>query len=1209
MSSQPLIVPIDVAALAVGHSDQPEKGARVLTAMADFSRLPSSRNRTPYTSEQALTNSIAFAGEEPALPGIHLHWSLPTPLTRGQAGSDGLVFPPVPDRWLVTRIVVYRGTANPAPPRLRSWVVESDRLSDTPRTAPGLVQPTVALDPYSDGRLFAWLGQTFALEGWRESSTAERAPRPFTALGYGEPTFAAFYPNSCSVFGHYDALDDLAGFELEELSVSYQVSGWYANTEDDPLHQPDGASLFGWTAADGEPPTALVCSGVIDGIRWAANERYLQGGPQPLTVAIAASSREALSALMADELRQRDPDAHDNTEQILNALQFGLLSGADNHVTSLAGFEEAVHDAGFITLSGGTSWSIERSDAQAQGSDSDTFGLPQRLTLALAALNGLQAQFDALERERQARQSQLFIHWYKYQMLTHATDQVPKSLHDASSDLIELLENTVAGLAATRTELEALQQRIDQAAAELGAQLPDLLTLSGDTAAARFYQPSDPVLMLHGADVKPMARYDNDGESGAAARSAAQLIDALTLNAGAVAGSAAVTLSAAALPQLPGADGLPAAGLLQALLAEAFFACPSLQPLLLEALAAQTGPDNPARQDPAATLAVLRSACQNLANDPSAAVYYHGQAPGAGYRTVWNGTPWMPFLLQFEVQFNPVQFLSAQGGDGYKPTFIQDHFAFDADTIDLHYTGTLPNKAQAFSATALLSPSATLDLADEISRYLDNLDEADPELEALRDSVVRMPILAQGLSGFNEALLMQQATLQMPVADPFASLRDADLAPAVETGVGSQNRTAPLPQNSFNPLRSGQLYLQRLRLVDVFGRFKDYQTPRTVVAKGLAPAATPANASGAFLPPRITQPARLQFRWRAAAQPALESSGVANAGPVLGWVIPNHLDNALMLYAAAGKPLGELALTGQRVLWTPAPLGDFTLDTPLETVFAAQPEDLARFAEGLYNGGDATFFQPFLQAVNDALSFSLPAQFAETAQHVVLTGQPLVLARASLALELAAPAARNQSWACFERTLLDDAAPEDGQLPKVRFPLTLGALNQLDDTLVGYWLDPRQAADYRCFHAPYAQTAQGGVAPPRQDTLTLCADGIAQEVVMLLDPRGSVHASSGILPVKNIDIPPVHYATTLAALEVTFECFPLLSGSNLPPATGEAAPMAMVLPRVTSGDWHWISASAEGWSSAALSDSSSRATLDYSPQHIAEGWLGIRHSD
>ncbi len=48
-----------------------------------------------------------------------------------------------------------------------------------------------------------------------------------TAVGYGEPTFAAFYPNCQSVFGFYD--DDDSAENLDGLK--YDVIGWYSEAQ------------------------------------------------------------------------------------------------------------------------------------------------------------------------------------------------------------------------------------------------------------------------------------------------------------------------------------------------------------------------------------------------------------------------------------------------------------------------------------------------------------------------------------------------------------------------------------------------------------------------------------------------------------------------------------------------------------------------------------------------------------------------------------------------------------------------------------------------------------------------------------------------------------------------------------------------------------------------------------------------------------------
>ncbi|QRO01748.1 hypothetical protein JRI60_23340 [Archangium violaceum] len=49
---------------------------------------------------------------------------------------------------------------------------------------------------------------------------------------------------------------------------------------------------------------------------------------------------------------------------------------------------------------------------------------------------------------------------------------------------------------------------------------------------------------------------------------------------------------------------------------------------------------------------------------------------------------------------------------------------------------------------------------------------------------------------------------------------------------------------------------------------------------------------------------------------------------------------------------------------------------------------------------------------------------------------------------------------------------------------------------------------------------------------------------MLVDPRGQVHATSGVLPTKAIGVPSDQYAGAIAALEVTFLSAPLMMGGN-----------------------------------------------------------------
>lgn len=1224
MANSTLIVPINVAALAVGHPDT-QSGAQNLAPMADFSRLPwaaqgQSHNPGPYTSAAALENAEPFQGQVPLPPGIHVHWALPDGLTAGTAGTAGLSFPNAPDRWLVTRIVVSAPSGAPATTVLRSWVVESDRLSNTPTAPVGLNQPNIALPlQASGGQKFSYLGQAFDLATWTEVGTLVPRLSPFTALGYGEPTFAAFYPNSSTVFGYYDSLSDLTTYDPANSTISYHVAGWYSDASADPLAQPNATpATYGWSAPRGATPTATICTGVMDAVPWNPSAKYLCAVSGAMTVALGPSTREALSALMANVLQQHGPGMYDTAEQVLNALQFGLLSGSTNQVDSLASFEEDVHAAGFATLSAGPLWTVtEASGVNADPSSGGEVTLPDRLAEQLNELNVAQLQLNDMALQLQARQNQLFVDWYKYQVIIHASSQVPQQLQGKGDQVQQYLTGQAAAITDLQTKCTTQQGTLSALSAALAAALPSGLVLTNRTGAPRYYQPADPVVILSGPDVMPTKRYANDTAGSAdgtlACRADADVVTSITLAAGLVPGSTLTQLSASALPQAAAQPAGAPATLLQALLAEAFFLSAGLQPTVVAAVAAQGGASNPAVLTPGGTVTSLQAAAKAfLAGTAPVNVTFAGTSPTALYYDAWNGTPWLPILLQYEVQFAPVQYLDPNAGSvSYPPGFIASNFTFDADTIDLRYTGPAPTRLQAYQGTAILTPNATVDLFTEISTFIAQVG-VDAELQAALDALDRLPILAQGLTGATEAFLMRGATLQMPVGDPLTPPPLVSFVQSVNNAVGCQSAAAPLPEESFNPIRAGLLTVTKLRLIDVFGQFKDYNTPNVVVAKGLAPSPRLSLPAGtAFLPPRITQPSRLLFRWRAADDRDVETNASPDTSPVLGWIIPNYLDKSLQLYAPTGAPLGELALSADKraVLWTPAPGGEHPIDTPLSTVVQHQNADLASFAQGIYNGGHATFFAAFFDAVREALTFSLPQQFAESARQTLLAGQPLALARASLVLDLAGPAATDESWTGFASVVLNGALPSDAGMSQLRFPVVLGALNQLDDTLVGYWINPATVADYRTFYAPYATTSQGGVTPPSLDTLTVTPQGSSAgqtDVVLLLDPRGSVHATTGILPVKSIDLPPAQYADALASLLVTFAAAPVLSGTNAPALGGGAPPVVIVRPKVSSGTWTWVTTNGTQWVATPLTDAASaNATLNYTPQRLSEGWLGL----
>lgn len=145
--------------------------------------------------------------------GVHLHWALPDGLTRGttQDANTPASFQPIPDRWLVVRMFPAQdGSSRRA---VRGWVLVA-----------GGDQP-----------------QVNDLAGWTEPGPTQGSKGPLTAMGHGDPAWAAYYDNVLNRLSFYDDLSD-----IKQGPVAYMVCGWYS----DPLLDPLGTNIHSLTAFD-----------------------------------------------------------------------------------------------------------------------------------------------------------------------------------------------------------------------------------------------------------------------------------------------------------------------------------------------------------------------------------------------------------------------------------------------------------------------------------------------------------------------------------------------------------------------------------------------------------------------------------------------------------------------------------------------------------------------------------------------------------------------------------------------------------------------------------------------------------------------------------------------------------------------------------------------------------------------------------------------
>ena len=221
-------------------------------------------------------------------------------------------FPLIPNRWLVQRILCEPNTREAS---VRAWVVESDYrygireegLSDVKQKAKK--EGAISIPIFDALPLFDYLGKKFDYPDWQEGKYQARRVES-TALGYGDPAFAAYYPACKSVLGFHDPLSDVQ----PDTTLAYFVVGWYSDPGKDILRCSDMEEL-NWTcpppSADSYPIQTL-CHGSIYDIQWrrkgGASEKYRSKIPfldeKNCTVAIGNTSAEGMAALLAKQLKK-----------------------------------------------------------------------------------------------------------------------------------------------------------------------------------------------------------------------------------------------------------------------------------------------------------------------------------------------------------------------------------------------------------------------------------------------------------------------------------------------------------------------------------------------------------------------------------------------------------------------------------------------------------------------------------------------------------------------------------------------------------------------------------------------------------------------------------------------------------------------------------------------------------------------------------------
>lgn len=1237
-----LIVPIHVAAAcagALGGTDAVQLG------MADFSQLAYFADdnydypepSAPYTSGECLQEKTGYLSS-----GVHLHWKLPDAATAGEQKTEDTPaeFPRIPNRWLVTRMIVNGKTLVSS----AAWVVESDRLSErnplpVVQLPPATTVPVYAEDAVDFGdegvhvgglQPFRYLGARNDAKTWRESvnSRAGEAieylaePREYqkpvsrqaasrgitrtagvvtpyglTVAGFGDATFASFYPNCASVFGFFDSAAALqsAGYTTG-MQLSYHVVGWYSKPKDDAATQspfrfaPPQAT--GSTTAYEEAVQDLEESGLMLGdnekgcyhatAKWFFRSNALQMpvfglysgmvapfsyNPQkayPLSpglkqngqIVIGNTTSEAVAALFAARLSR---NGETDLEQQLNALQLGALDA----LAEPGGIDKtrrALHRSLFASKPGGTQWTIVLQQAGLAGQNP----IPEPLAAKLAALNAEQWKHDEIIEESNSIRQQLMADWQKYLYLKRKPyDRMPPNSvpqkwqgQNGAAQIQALLETQLKRLAAVDAEAKKTRANADRLLAEVRSGLAPLSQFYElETGASpEYWGASELAVLLSGPAVKLGEHGKEDGRL-----RADDYLEVRTKAEPSVVG-------AGKPPECPFTDQALARTNATEIVRE-------INELLRESFQVATG-YLPVSRIPSHQIAVNREVNE-----------------------------WQPLMMLWEVTYRP----QASTASAYPPTLLTQGFQIDAQSGDLVALNDPASKVDyKYAGSVPLSAGAPVSLESQIEVCLEYVDDPveKAKLEALQAELGKVNMLSQSLGGLNAALLMRVQKYQLPVCDTLFGLEsELYFSNRMRAAIGRQGDLGENSAAPYSPIRAGLMHLSRLTVVDCFGRRLDLDLTKQLVSRSLrAPTGTLQAFNWFRVPPRLAAPSRLLFRWGAAT--------TGGASPVCGWVMFNLFDNSLLVYAPSGALLGAVQLVDREgvrnVLWQGAP-GTASWGQGVVQALAGQSLHLQNFVTGLL--ASSAYAQAFMHTVDRALALS-PNNVGPDANSSILLSKPLGLVRASVKWDLEGLPPVDQSWELLRAAAEPPNSPRyTASVENVRLPVRLGTFSDPSDGLVGFFLDGSKA-----FYSHASKSSE--IAVPKDDTLTLtCNPSDEKHATLLINPYGRVHVSTGVLPVTQLSLAPELYEDALQELKATFLVAPVISKETAmadPKAPVQTIVMALPLPvpdeTLEHGEWTWLEQPNLSWRRIGVTKPDGQGIATYNPQTVREGWLTLKHT-
>lgn len=1002
-------------------------------------------------------------------------------------------------------------------------------------------------------------------------------------------------------------------------------------------------------------PRQCICQSMAT-VAWQGDKiAYGTGVPTPeggVSISVGNNAMEAISAYMATQVvesQQQNPANIPIVERALEAFQKDMLAQLNDDPTAV---EMAIHADRFEQHYSGQQWIVVRPESTNQNilgtGGQQTIPLSAADTATLTLLNSKQQELNTLNQNLSTLRQEMFQLHVKQSLFVKSTPAATKTqVNNSMAAITQALQTQTTARDQKQAEID-----IDSAAfaAKLGA---DFVLKAVDLLPSA--APVDPVIMVGGAyiDTKLTSPDQYTDATELFVRFTGQTVTGISVT---------FTVNNTPTTRLIAAEDLlnkvtiPTWNIFPKeamdLWVETMILDTSCAALIASIWFSKAGvsPGNSQMQQLTQQIQAQQTAVWNDA----ASLGFHPQAlkavsgiegviPSPFAVAFITRQPWTPIYMDWKIQYIPSSMDATNSLNEWK-----------LGEVDFDWTGdnlTSPANNIVLLGRAVMNLKSSQVIKSKMASFQQDpiFDGIPPyvldDLQRVAGLVGHLDLMTQSMSGFTRQLITSLISINTAPTDANVKklLGDSELnyRPKLVNYVDSQ---------PFFPIRSGHFQLVDLWVVDAFGQVlttKDRfaapldPLPNVLWSENLITSSpnykNPDTKDYGQLSPRVSQPAKVYLNLLQQNNDAIPTNSSDLTSPICGWVMPNHIDNSLMVFDANGLNQGAIIKVQRQiedgneeadfqytVRWDAVPGSNTTLGAPP----ALENEHLQAFVTSLLKTGfSGSAAYDDLMSVIDVTLWPMTSFQSQSANQSVLLGRPLAVVRGEVHMELAGTPAYNQSWIDTGIYYDDNQQykPVDPPYMNTPFSVRIGDSYLTGNGAIGYF----EADNYDTFYAVYGANGQtnelrkmfsrnargkinlAGFAAQKftgagflsnyvqqGHTVTLTPKQNAVKLTMLVDTSGGIPVIPGSQPTFSVSLPAGPVSIALSNLKSTFRTGPLLLDPDR---------IKMPTPAEVHGRWGWVARKdVTTWRpEEPIEQYTPIATSDQDNLRLTEGWITL----